>query len=78
VFIADSAAIVTRIGAGAISISLFPPDNKGCLPKDGVRHASDPELARIISNSGVWDYTDAGKRLRVLEAELADRLDDGK
>ncbi len=72
------AAVVTRVGSNAISVSIFPPDNKGCIPKDGVRHASDPGLDRIISNSGIWRHTDIGARLRAVEVLMESMAGDGK
>lgn len=63
-------AIVTHIGSTALSVALYPPGNKGAIPKDGVRFHQDPDLNRIVSDSGVWDYSGVGKRLRQLEAGL--------
>jgi hypothetical protein len=52
-------AIVTGTGQLAISVLIFPSGSHVGIPRDGVRHVSDPALATMVeSNSGVWDYTE--------------------
>lgn len=60
-------AIVTKFGKSAVSLMLFPPDSRAGIPRDGVRHVGDPQCkVRIDSDSGVWDFTDETKALRIL------------
>jgi hypothetical protein len=51
-----NAAIVTRVGQKAISVVFFSADSRRPEVRDGVRHVSDPELAKIMNReeSGVW------------------------
>lgn len=54
-------AIVTRVGQSACSVLIFPVESKVGLTRDGVRHETDPDLARITSDAGVWDYTEGDR-----------------
>lgn len=60
-------AMVTKVGRSAISVLVFPPDSRAGTPKDSVRYIGDPLLkSQLDSDSGVWDYTDETKALRIL------------
>lgn len=51
-------AIVTQVGQRSVMLTVFAPDNRGGLPKDGVRHISDPELGDHPNyEGGCWDFT---------------------
>lgn len=64
--------IVTGVGDRAISISLFPPNNRGCAPQEGVLHASDPNSKTLRGNFGLWQHTERTQRTqRALLAEKA-------
>lgn len=53
-----AAAIVTHVGRHAVSVMVFPPESRVGVPKEGVRHSSDPQLPKLAQNDGgVWDYT---------------------
>src|SRR4051812_8936289 len=53
-------ALITQIGTRSVLLTVFAPDNRGGMPMDGVRHASDPELREMPANdSGCWDYLPA-------------------
>ncbi len=51
-------AVVTAVGPFAISVTIFPENSRGGLPRDGVRHVSDPALAKLQSEAGVWRHTE--------------------
>lgn len=62
-------AIVTRVGMNAVSVIIFPTESKVGITRDGVRYCTDPALATVQSDAGVWDYTDgdrAGEMMAVL------------
>lgn len=63
-------AIVTRVGQQALSVIIFPTESKVGITRDGVRHCTDPALATIQSDAGVWEYTD-GDRVVVEVASAA-------
>lgn len=45
-------------------LTVFAPDNRGGLPKDGVRHITDPEFGEHPSQEGgCWDFTEDQKIL---------------
>lgn len=51
-------AAVTRVGKTSLNLMVFPPDSRGAMPKDGVRHATDPSLATMLDQDvGVWEHT---------------------
>lgn len=51
-------AFITQAGRRSVLLTIFAPDNRGGIPKDGVRHISDPELSdNPDRSSGCWDYT---------------------
>jgi hypothetical protein len=50
-------AIVTRVGQRAVSVFIIPTESKVGITRDGVRHKGDPELAKIQSDAGCWEYT---------------------
>jgi len=61
-------AAVTRLGKSAISVMIFAPESRVGTPKDGVRHISDPLNANQgLSDSGVWEFTEESKQLRILQ-----------
>jgi hypothetical protein len=60
------AGIVTRVGDKAISLFMMPPDSRRGEIRDGVRHVDDPELPKIISESGCWRDTRSMMLLREL------------
>lgn len=65
-------AIVTQVGNNSVNLTVWPPDNRGGLPKDGVRHISDPSVEKQAGyDQGVWDYTDDARRLQAAEASIA-------
>jgi hypothetical protein len=50
-------AVVTQVGDRSISCTIWPVNNRGGIPIDGVMHSSDPEWAERPGNdAGVWDY----------------------
>jgi hypothetical protein len=57
-------ALVTT-GGSIAAMSLFSRDARIAVPKDSVRHVSDPDLAKFdLVNSGCWDYTEADKKAK--------------
>ncbi len=65
-------AMITAVGYDNVNLSVFPPDNRGSIPKDGVRHISDPQLFEHPGyDAGCWDYTDQDKKLFALVADVA-------
>lgn len=58
-------AAVTKRNKNSVSLLLWPPDQRVGVPKEGVRHVSDPwnKTQGINADSGVWDYTDESKVL---------------
>lgn len=65
-------AIITQVGQRSVMLTVFAPDNRGGLPKDGVRHIGDPELGDHPNyEGGCWDFTDDHKRIAGLEQMLA-------
>lgn len=68
-------AIITQVGNNSVNLTVWPPDNRGGLPRDGVRHISDPSVEKQPGyDSGVWDYTDDVKRLNAIEAQVAELM----
>lgn len=63
-----SYAVVTAYGRHAISVAVCVPDSRIVVPKDGVRFVLDPwnQANGINADSGVWDYTDETKVVRIL------------
>ena len=47
---------VTFAGTRAINLSLIDRDRVGLVPKDGVKHVSDPSLKDRKDEAGGWDY----------------------
>lgn len=65
-------AIITQTGNNSVNLTVWPPDNRGGLPKDGVRHVSDPSVEKQAGyNQGVWDFTAETKKIAALEAQVA-------
>jgi hypothetical protein len=58
-------ALVTQVGRRAVNLLAFPPDTRGGVPRDGVRHIDDPDLRRTTETAmlGCWDFTDEHKLL---------------
>jgi hypothetical protein len=50
-------AIVTQAGDRALGLIMFPTDSRAGTPRSGVRHWSDPDLATMQPDGGVWDDT---------------------
>lgn len=68
-----SPAVVTKLGRQGISVMVFPPDSRVGIPKDGVRHISDPQVkTQVMPESGIWDHTDETKLLLALARNLVD------
>lgn len=61
-------AVVTGVGDRAISLSIVVPGSVRVIPKDGVRHDTDPEVDRVLNEAGVWGYTETGLALAGLFA----------
>lgn len=60
-------AVVTHIGRQGISVMIFPPDSRVGVPKEAVRHVSDPMVRTQVSpDAGVWDYPDETKLVFLL------------
>ena len=65
--------IITKIGLGSVSLTMWAEDNRGGIPKDGVMHLSDPEIdVRAGYTAGVWDYAPAEKILNAMVKEHAE------
>jgi hypothetical protein len=69
--------MVTAIGERSVSLTIFAPDNRGGIPKDGVRHCSDPDNRMHPGyDGGSWDFLPSEiaivGRLMALEAEIAE------
>ena len=63
--------IVTVASDRSVSLTVWAEDNKGGLPKDGVRHISDPEVDKMAGyTAGVWDYAPDTKELFAFKARL--------
>jgi hypothetical protein len=64
-----SPALITQVGKRTLNLTVFAADTRGGFIKDGVRHASDPDLNRTVASgeAGCWDYTSDQKRLSQLE-----------
>lgn len=56
-------AVVTQVGSGQISVTVFPAGSRVGVTKNGCRHISDPSLPRVVHHEGVWDYTDWDKKI---------------
>jgi hypothetical protein len=67
-----SPAMITQIGKRTLNLIVFSPDSKVGHLRDGVRHASDPDLTRTVASgeAGCWDYTSDQKRIFELERSL--------
>lgn len=64
-------AVVTQVQPDSVCVAVFEKDAVSIQPVDGVRHVSDPVLAKYEARSdGAWDYSPHGQRLRELEQEL--------
>jgi hypothetical protein len=69
-------AIVTAYGDRSVNLTVWAEDNRGGIPKDGVRHISDPEIEQMSGYSaGVWDYADDTKELLQLRHVVASLVD---
>lgn len=67
--------IVTNVGERALAISLLAKDNYSVLPKDAVRHLSDPALLAVETREhGSWDYAPATKLMYEMESSIKDIL----
>lgn len=66
------AAVVTAVGSGAISLSLFPPGSRGCMPKEGVRHIDSPNAFQQFGDLGFWDLSDQAKRFNDLARKMSE------
>jgi hypothetical protein len=78
--IPPSPAAVTHVGQTAVNLMIFPPDSRAGLPKDAVRHSTDPLVKnQLAPEAGIWDFTpeylDLLGRIEKLESI---RTDDGK
>ena len=73
-------ALVTQVGKRSVNLTLFAPDNRAGIPKDGVRHKSDPDIDRLpdVINAGCWDYTDDQKQLAATVELMAQIASKGK
>jgi hypothetical protein len=67
-----SPAFITAIGKRTVNVTVFAADTRGGFIKDGVRHASDPDLTRTVASgeAGCWDFTADQKRVAHLESAL--------
>jgi hypothetical protein len=73
-------AIVTKTGNShdMITLNVLTPDLRDFRPRDGVRHMSDPKVARD-PGAGGWDFHPTFRRLIEVErrvAELETKLKD--
>lgn len=63
-------AIVTEIGTRTLHLSLIAAGAKMVIPKEGVRHVSDPDAKRDeFKEVGAWSYSPIMKLLRDLGLE---------
>ena len=58
-------ALVTARFGRTVSCTIFPLDYPRGVPKDGVRHISDPIAPHIdpVEGGGYWDFTEDQKML---------------
>jgi hypothetical protein len=65
-------ALITSVGYNAVNLSVVGEGNRGFLPRDGVRHVSDPDVTRnpMAMKSGLWDYTADQKAVQRLAEAL--------
>lgn len=70
-----AAAIVTKVGRDAISVIIFPTESRAGVPKDGVRHSTDPQFVTMRNEGGCWDYTAERAAVNELVASLGGRPD---
>jgi hypothetical protein len=57
-------AHVTAVGSDSVSLAVLGPGYHNFLVKEGVRHVDHPNKEMIrATDMGVWDYTEADKRL---------------
>ena len=65
-------AIISRAGPWSICLNIIDPGSYNFRIRDGVRHASDPQVERrgpdVVEN-GCWDYTPFTKKLLDLVSE---------
>lgn len=66
-----SPALVTAIFERTVSCTVFPIDSPRGMPKDGVRHISDPIAPHIdpAEGGGYWDFTEDQVLLRHVTGE---------
>lgn len=65
-------AIITQVGEGSVMLTVFAPDNRAGVPKDGVRHISDPMVRQYPTyEAGTWDYCDGDRQNLEPESRLA-------
>src|SRR5215471_10627873 len=66
-------AVVTAVGDDTVDLTVFAPENRGNIPKSGVRHVDDPYWRQHPwSDAGCWDYTPLERRVRALERAMAE------
>lgn len=72
----SSPAIVTCVGAEALAVSLVPKDGMTLVPKDAVRHLTDPKLKTIeVREQGGWDYTPSSRLSNDAASQIEDILE---
>lgn len=71
-------AFITKVGVDSVSLTIFAPDNRAGIPKDGVRHISDPVIDDQPGyDAGCWDFVSfagdasAMARLALVEQQLS-------
>lgn len=52
-------AMVTGVGARALSLAVFTPFSSGCKNAEAVRYIDDPINATSAPVDGVWEYSDS-------------------
>src|SRR5215831_3889322 len=70
-------ALVTAVGDETLNLTVFAPDNRGGMPRDGVRHVSDPTFHEHpqATDNGCWDHSPLEKRLKAAERAVGELLE---
>lgn len=63
---AESApAIVTKLCGRTLNMTVFPDGVRAPMTTRGVRHATDPDIKKMVETpGGVWEATALGKKIQ--------------
>lgn len=70
-------AVILRRGDRTLDLGVFAPNNRTISQKDGCRHVTDPDLARLAEHvEGVWEEPEEFARLSDQIDRIEQRLKD--